>query len=69
MLLDPLTVTKMLKGTFKIKMSHLVPIKIELFDGIKTIESAVHQEPGGKRMIDPTHILQIFELSYKLSHT
>ena len=51
MLLDPLTVTKMLKGTFKIKMSHLVPIKIKLFNGIKTIESAVHQEPGGKNMI------------------
>ena len=41
----------MLKGTFKIKMSHLVPIKIKLFNGIKTIESAVHQEPGGKNMI------------------
>ena len=56
MLLDPLAVTQMLKGTFKIQMSHLVPIKIKLFDGIKTIESAVHEEPGEKRMIDPTHV-------------
>ena len=61
MLLDPLAVTQMLKGTFKIQMSHLVPIKIKLFDGIKTIESAVHEEPEGLRII-PTHILQIFEL-------
>ena len=37
-------------------MSHLVPIKIKLFDGIKTIESAIHEEPGGKKGIDPTHV-------------
>ena len=64
MLLDPLAVTQMLKGSFKIQMSHLVPIKIKLFDGIKTIESAVHQEPGGKNMIPLMYasvfILQIF---------
>ena len=64
----------MLKGTFKIQMSHLVPIKIKLFDGIKTIESAVHQESGGRKGLIPlmyaiVFILQISELSYNLSLT
>ena len=73
MLLDPLAVAQMLKRILKMQMPHLVPIKIKLFDGIKTIESAVHQEPGEKRMIDLFHVnvfnSQTFELSYKLSHT
>ena len=62
MLLDPLAVTQMLKGSFKIQMSHLVPIKIKLFDGIKTIESTVHEEPGGKKGIDPTHVRNCIHL-------